>query len=223
MCGNGICEECHGVFSDSKTVLCFECAEKEVANNVQLVEEHKRKTKLEYTIIGVGSVIGLIFGAFLIEPTGGLSLWIGLGVGANIWVIGSRLLSAAGQELTGNSDAAEGSLWGALGWLLLGWFSGPIVPIVRIRKRVNQVRQCDEIILNDSSFLSEMRDYFAYSQAMEDNKGANLTDLVHQGSELYDNAYAKAVMQKGERTAQIELRRGAIHIAANGEIIRSFS
>jgi hypothetical protein len=58
---------------------------------------------------------------------------------------------------------------------------------------------------------------------MEQQKDdVDLAKLAGQGSELYNNTYAQAVLSKGEKVAQSDLRRSVIRIAANGEIIRSF-
>ena len=98
----------------------------------------------------------------------------------------------------------------------------PIVTIYRFVKRIKQIKQADEIIASDERILQEMRDYFAYTKALEKNKGIDLAKLAEQGSELYDNTYARSVLDKGEKEAQAALRQSVVTISANGEIIRSF-
>jgi len=61
-----------------------------------------------------------------------------------------------------------------------------------------------------------MRDYFAFTQALEENESVDLTTLAS------GNTYANAVLSKGEQAAQTELRRGVAQIAANGEIIKRY-
>jgi hypothetical protein len=43
---------------------------------------------------------------------------------------------------------------------------------------------------------------------------------VKEGSELFDNSYAKAVLSGGEQAARAQLRNCVMEVAANGEIIR---
>jgi hypothetical protein len=64
-----------------------------------------------------------------------------------------------------------------------------------------------------------MKDYFAYTQAIENNKNINLDQLTQQGSKLFENTYAQAVLNKGEGAAQADLRQSVVAISTNGEII----
>ena len=121
---------------------------------------------------------------------------------------------------------------GAFVGLLTGEFIGMISIFLlvflfvgfKFFKRINQINQCDRIIENDSNALREMRDYFAYTQIMEERRGKiNLESLISQGGELFDNSYARAVASGGEAAAQAELRQSVVTISANGEIIRSFA
>lgn len=90
-------------------------------------------------------------------------------------------------------------------------------------KRSSQISQCDAIIASDSNALRELRDYFAYTQVMEEKRGRiELEKLASQGGELFNNSYARTVANRGEAAAQAGLRQSVVTISANGEIIRSF-
>lgn len=95
---------------------------------------------------------------------------------------------------------------------------------IRFASRANQIRQCDEIIASDANALREMREYFAYTQIMEEQRGrASFENLVSQGGALFNNSYARTVASSGEAAAQAGLRQSVVTISANGEIIRSFA
>jgi len=40
---------------------------------------------------------------------------------------------------------------------------------------------------------------------------------------LFENTYAQAILNKGEKAAQAELRESVVTISANGEIVRTFA
>jgi hypothetical protein len=66
-----------------------------------------------------------------------------------------------------------------------------------------------------------MKSYFEYSLILEKNGGILPSELVEEGGELSENAYAKAVLEKGEKGAQEGLRRSVATIAENDEKIDS--
>ena len=54
-------------------------------------------------------------------------------------------------------------------------------------------------------------------------RGMSLADLMNEGSELYNNSYARMVQEQGEEKAEAFVSRCTTQIAENGEIIRSFA
>ena len=62
-----------------------------------------------------------------------------------------------------------------------------------------------------------------YSRVMNENRGMSLADLMNEGSELYNNSYARMVQEQGEEKAEAFVSRCTTQIAENGEIIRSFA
>jgi len=94
---------------------------------------------------------------------------------------------------------------------------GPLVTIFRYKKQSGLIKQFEEIIASDSHALEQMRDYFAFTQALEENEEVDVATLAA------DNTYANAVLSRGEQAAQTELRQGVAQIAANGEIIKRYN
>jgi len=154
---------------------------------------------------------------------------IGIILGAMSGDVGTAILLG----LIGGSGWMVLKAWGDFAWNGAGLGLGviamfhtiiaPFRTVIKIVTRVHQIKQANQIVANDSQALQEMRDYFAYTQVMEKQAASvDLAKLVDQGGELFENTYARAVLDKGEQTAQTELRNSVVQIAANGEIIRNF-
>jgi len=159
-------------------------------------------------VFGVGTGAGSGFGGAM------LGLLFGAAIGGSLKTIGSVVL-----EKVFNGESVIDF------FIVVVYVMGsPIITVVRFFKRVNQIKQCDQILEEDASIIQELRDYFAYTQEMEQQGGVDLSTLVmNQGGSLFNNSYAQAVLSKGEQAAQAELRQGAVQIAANGEIVRSLA
>lgn len=50
----------------------------------------------------------------------------------------------------------------------------------------------------------------------------DIAKLMQEGGELFNNSYAKLLVEKGEEVADQMLRVATTRIAENGEIIRTF-
>jgi hypothetical protein len=211
-CGKGICKDCFNVYGVdigeyAGQALCYDCTEVLVTENITNITAFKERVKKERMWMIVGAVIGAAIAIFMNSVVGYFSgglLFLGIVIGASFGTIHYLY-----------------ERWGVvIGTIAL--IICPIMSIYRFVKRINQIKEADEIVTSDTRTLQEMKDYFAYTQAIEKNKGISLAKLAEQGSELYDNAYVKAVLDKGEKEAQAELRQSVVAISANGEIIRSF-
>jgi hypothetical protein len=198
-CGKPICKNCCddygvGIGPYAGKVLCYDCTTGLVAANVTEINKIRAQTA------GIMSILSIF------------------------WCFAKEVFNALKNFLGGCSDLAAGhgvfhgfrAMWGLIQLPLT-----PIFAIARFVKRHNLIKQFDQIIASDSEALQQMRDYFAYTQAMEKNTGVDLATLASQGSELFDNTYAKAVMSGGEQAARRQLRNSVVRIAENGEIIRS--
>jgi len=198
-CGKPICRNCvddYGVAVGQYAgkVLCYDCTAGLVAANVAEIEKIRAQTA---GILGILS----IFGCFMKE----------------VFLAIRTICRGTSMALSANPAGGIVMMWGMCIQLPLT----PIKAIWRFIKRHRLIKQFDGIIASDSQALQQMRDYFAYTQTMEQHKGVDLATLAAQGSELYDNTYAKAVLSGGERSARAQLRRSVVQIAENGEIIRS--
>jgi hypothetical protein len=174
----------------------------------------------------VGAIIGALIGilaAMQMLTDYGVDLLGHAVIYFILFVFGFASLGTILKNISAVFKDNEGGLFSwifAIGVII----ASPIISIYRFIKRINQIKQCDEIIANDERTLQEMRDYFAYTQVIEKQAGAvDLAKLANQGGELFNNTYAQSVMKNGEKAAQAELRQSVVTISANGEIIRSFT
>jgi hypothetical protein len=200
-CGKPICRNCvedYGVAVGQYAgkPLCYDCTSGLVASNVAEINKIRAQTA------GIWGVLS-IFGVFLKE----------------LFVVLRNIMRNCSHWFSGHMGNGILAMWGMCVLLPLT----PVWTIVRFVKRHQLIKQFDEIIASDSQALQQMRDYFAYTQVMEQNanKGIDLATLASQGSELFDNSYAKTVLSNGEQAARKQLRNSVVRIAENGEIIRS--
>ena len=225
-CGKGICRDCYDVYGVTSgeyagKALCYDCTSQLVAENVINIDAFRERVKSERKWMIIGAIIGLVIGGCIGismgHPVNSLFCGsFGIFVGASLATIVKMILGVLfGHD---KSDSVTSALFIAICLIVVS----PIITIYRLVKRIIQIKRCDKIIASDSHTLQEMRDYFAYTQAMENNKGVDLAKLIEQGSELSDNTYAQAVLNKGEQAAQAELRQSVVTISKNGEIIKKF-
>lgn len=207
-CGKGICKDCYdsyGAGMGAGKALCFDCTEDMVKEHAADVDAFRAKVKRERILMIVGAVIGVFVGGGMAANDGGPALFV------------LAVFACASLGTIYNMFKEYGAVIGIISIIV-----SPIISIYRFVKRIRQIKEADEIIESDARILQGMRDYFAYTQTMENNKGVDLATLAGQGSELYNNTYAQAVLNKGEKEAQAELRQSVVTISENGEIIRSF-
>ncbi|MCL2645912.1 MAG: hypothetical protein FWD61_02780 [Phycisphaerales bacterium] len=223
-CGKGICGNCFDLYGVSSgeyagQALCYDCTTQLVAMNVAEIGSFRKRVRGERTWMIVGMVIfgffGLMIGAANSKDGGAGGVLLGILFGAAIGGSLGTIIKSIYQDYQKD---------GEMNWIgaFITLLFSPLITLFRFLKRMGQISQANRIIENDSRVLREMRDYFAYTQTMENNKGVDLTTLASQGSALFDNSYAQSVLKKGEKAAQAELRKGVVQIAANGEIVRSF-
>jgi len=221
-CGKGICKDCYdsyGAGMGAGKALCFNCTEAMVKDSTNEIELFNQRVKSERLWMIIGMIAGAIFG-IIAGAEGGfggamLGLLFGVAIGGSLKTIGSVVL----DKMFNGESAIDF-------FIVVGYIMGsPIITAVRFFKRINQIKQCDEILADDARILQSMRDYFVYTQTMAENAetGVDLAALADQGGVLFGNTYASTVINKGEQAAQAELRQGAVTIAANGEIVRSLA
>ncbi len=218
-CGKYICRDCAkaytvGAGEYANQCLCHDCCQTLVAENVEILKKQKAKIITTFVV----TIIGMIIGAALFAETGSAAgiifgmLWIG-----SFWVWVKS--SFAGWW----NNPAGRSLAGFVGACIGGAIIAPIRTIIKIVQCIKYLISTSKSIEEDSAALQQMTAYMEYTQVMRRNKGVDLETLMGQGSELYNNSYAKMVSVHGEAVADAMLRQCTTTIAENGEIIRNFA
>ena len=219
VCGKFICKDCREMYGMESGLyagesLCYECVSEMNSDTAGNIRKFRDKVVKERLVSIVGAVAGLFISTALSrgwDETGeqGLNIWIAMLIG--ILVGGSIIMLPEAVKAFKNGDAA----WGVL--CIVG---APVLMIKTHLSRRNHLKQCVEIATADTDVMRKMRDYFAYFQFMEKNKDADLTKLTANNGKLNGNTYANDVLEKGEDTARMELRRGIVQIGVNSETIK---
>jgi len=210
-CEKGICQNCHDVYGFTSGTyagqsLCYDCTWQLVEKNVVKIERDKLQLKKEQRWMVIGMVAGALLGIIISIMTEMAILAIIYGfllaaVGGSIGTIAKKIKEVHGG---GNNDfSIILAIAAAIGLLA----ASPVMTIYRFIKRFKEIKKDDEIIASYSRVLQKMKDHFEYTQVMEKSAGVALAKLTEQGSELFGNTYAKAVLDKGEKEAQAELRQ----------------
>jgi len=241
-CRKRICRNCiedYGVSIGEYAgdALCYDCTTELVAKNVTFIDMFRKDVHKERQWMIAGGVLGAILLSFIAIGNGAdgagaiLALFFGAAIGGSVGTIITSMFAVGdiGEGIARNIFGANQDNAGATGCvfgliaLAFMCMVAPIVTIYRFSKRSNQINQFDEIISSDALALRQMRDYFAYTLAMEQSagRGVDLALLASQDGELFDNSYAKSVLANGEQAARAQLRSSVVRIAENGEIIRS--
>ena len=219
-CGSYVCKDCAEVYTlidgeYANKVLCYDCCEQLVAENVELLK--KQKSSIASMIFS--TAIGMAVGFFL---------FFGAGAGA-LWTLFGMLWIGSFGTWVKNSVSAW---WHAPGGPSLGGFLGacvgaalvaPFTTAQKIIQGIIYLTKTEKALKTDSEALVQMKDYMEYTQIISQNAGVDLESLMGQGSALYNNSYAQSVCSQGEEAAEAMLRRSATTIAENGEIIRNFA
>jgi len=210
------CQKCRTpIYKDWHIIFktCYKCANTAL---VEEIDEYKKRWKIEKNkriFVIAFSIIGAIVGASIAAPLatdnkwGFLGLvWLCLGIGGNFRVSVSELPEAWKVA----RDTAE-SFWGALAgtlfitmfFLLLKSLIGPLIPLLKIEDYTMNMKTAMSEITKGTKLLGKMSDYYQYTQYVEEHgNNMNLAKLTEQGGELFNNKYAKAVLQIGKEDAQ---------------------
>ena len=218
-CGKYICRDCVDVYTVldgeyANQCLCYDCCQELVAQNVTDLKKQRGKI----IALFVATVIGMIIGGAAFSESGSAGAVI-FGV---LW-FGSFWTWLKTSVVTWWRDPNGPSLAGFIGACLGGAIIAPIKTVIKIVQCITYLIRTSKFIQEDSEALVQMRDYMEYTQVMSRNRGVDLEDLMGQGSELYNNAYAQSVSSQGAEAAEANLRQYTTRIAENGEIIRDFA
>ena len=234
-CGKYICKDCseaYGVTAGEYAgkCLCFDCCEELVAQNVEELTRNKQKIKTQFTISIIGMAVGFLLG--LISGIEEGSFFGGIFMGLFFACIGGVFLSAMKMYFQSMWEAIKLCFSGEGGWIaaivfilvraVVIAFQCIVGTVTNTIYYINYLKKTSGFIEEDSAALQQMRDYMEYTLVRSQNRGVDLDSLMKQGSQLYNNSYAQAVLTSGEQAADAALRQATTRIAENGEIIRDF-
>lgn len=234
-CGKYVCKDCaeaYGVVSGEYAgkCLCFDCCQELVAQNVRDLTVNKNKIKTQFILSIIGMVIGFVLGMSAGITSG--SIGVGLLAGIIYACIGGVFLTALKMYLLSMWEAIKMCFSGKGGWiaaLIFIMIQGVVIAVKCIIATIsntiyyiNYLKRTSGFIEEDSAALQQMRDYMEYTLVRNQNKGIDLDSLMNEGSQLYNNSYARSVRNNGEQAADAVLRQATTRIAENGEIIRDF-
>lgn len=234
-CGKNLCHYCCDSFGVGAgefagKALCYDCTKKLVSDNVEELTKNLNTIKFQFTLSIVGIVIGFLIG-FSEGASGGFGS--ALGAGLVFGCVGGVFLSALKVFLADIWEAIKMCFSGSDGWmsailyLIIRVFiiaaQCIFQTIVNTIKYITYIKRTSGIIEQDSSALQAIEDRMAYSRVMNEHCGMDLADLMNEGSELYNNSYARMVREQGEDKAEAFVSGCTTRIAENGEIIRSFA
>ena len=233
-CGKYLCKDCcdsYGVGAGEYEgrVLCYDCSQQIVAENVAELTRNKNKIKVQFIVSLVGIVLGFIIGlSGGIEGGFGSALISGL-IGA---AVGGVFLSAMKVFFSLVWEVIKIAFSGQFGVLtILSIIWNILILIIKCLFTtisntiyyISYLNKTSGFIESDRACLQQMADYMEYTRIREQNKGVDLETLMEQDSTLFNNSFAQSVRTLGEDGAEAQLRQAQTTIAANGEIIRSFA
>ena len=219
-CGSYVCKDCADVYTltdgeYANKVLCYDCCEQLVAENVELLKKQKSSIASMIFI----TALGMTFGFFIFFGAGAGTLWTLFGM---LWIgsFGTWVKNAVSAWWRAPGGP---SIVGFLGACVGAALVAPFMTAQKIIQGLIYLTKTEKALKTDSEALVQMKDYMEYTQVISQNAGVNLESLMGQGSALYNNSYAQSVRSQGEEAAEAMLRHSATTIAENGEIIRNFA
>ena len=230
-CGKNICKECAescmvegGEYSGKH--LCYDCCQNLFKEDEQKLQKDKNKIMFHYVLTIIGIVIGALFGqgdlflTIMFAMIGGAFL-------SAVKPIGSALVECFKGII---ELAAGGSIMAGIVQFLVGVVKFLIVAVQcairtigKLITYTNYLRKATKAINADKEALQQLKDFMTYMEVKNRNQNMDLDALTKEGSELYNNSYARVLKEQGEQAADNMLRQATTRIAENGEIIRSFA
>jgi tetrahydromethanopterin S-methyltransferase subunit G len=211
-------------------MLCYDCTTKLVKDNVEELQKNHNYIHGQYTQCLVGCAIGGVIG-FIWGLSGGI-------MGALLYMVLCAAIGGSASNFFHRFIAAIPGFFVSTGNMVISicvglfkfifcFFLYAIMALFETVKKIlyyrNYMAQTADCLEKDSSALQCIRDRMEYSRVMNENRGMSLADLMNEGSELYNNSYARMVQEQGEEKAEAFVSSCTTQIAENGEIIRSFA
>lgn len=238
-CGKPICQDCYDTYQVAigeyaGKALCYDCCQEIVAENVKELKKQRRKIATMYIFTLLGMLFGFLMGHFAIEPEissgGGVGLVtiIATFVGGCLWTFIVNLARILGGVFKAMAqDFSIGTFIGCFFVAIWGFIKAIFISIWGTIQKLfyytKHLIKTSGFIKSDSNCLQEMKDYMEYTMVRSRNVGVDLATLMNEGSELYNNSYAQAVVANGEENAESRIRNCVTSINENGEIIRNFA
>lgn len=232
-CGKYLCQDCfdsYGVTNDQYAgqVLCYDCTQELVADNVAQLTKNKNKIKVQFIISLVGIVLGFIFGLSAGMEGGAGSAFVAGIIGA---AVGGVFLSAMKVFFSLVWDVIKIAVSGNFGVLtVLSIIFNIIVLIFKCLFTtisntiyyITYLKRTSGFIESDQAALRQMQDYMEYTMVRNQNRGVDIETLLKENSELADNSVAQMARTQTEEQIEASMRSCVASINENGEIIRSF-
>lgn len=230
-CGQNICKECaetcavsSGEYANKN--LCFDCCKELFEADKKELSKNRNKIMIQYILTIVGCVLGGAVGA----DSGAVMMLICIAIGGSLLAALKPIGGAMIDMFKGIIELASGgSIVGAIIQVFVGAINFLIVSIqcairttIKLVKYTNYLIKANKAIKSDKDALKEIQDFMTYMAVKANNKNADIAKLMQEGGELYNNSYARMLVEKGEEAADAMLRVATTRIAENGEIIRTF-
>lgn len=217
-CGKNLCRYCCDSFGVTGgeyagKMLCYDCTTKLVKDNVEELQKNHNYIHGQYTQCLVGCAIGGVIG-FIWGLSGGI-------MGALLYMVLCAAIGGSASNFFHRFIAAIPGFFVSTGNMVISicvglfkfifcFFLYAIMALFETVKKIlyyrNYMAQTADCLEKDSSALQCIRDRMEYSRVMNENRGMSLADLMNEGSELYNNSYARMVQEQGEEKADALLR-----------------
>ena len=226
-CGKNLCRYCCDSFGVTGgeyagKMLCYDCTTKLVKDNVEELQKNHNYIHGQYTQCLVGCAIGGVIG-FIWGLSGGI-------MGALLYMVLCAAIGGSASNFFHRFIAAIPGFFVSTGNMVISicvglfkfifcFFLYAIMALFETVKKIlyyrNYMAQTADCLEKDSSALQCIRDRMEYSRVMNENRGMSLADLMNEGSELYNNSYARMVQEQGEEKAEAFVSRCTTQIAEN--------
>ena len=231
-CGKAICKDCAescavggGEYKGKN--LCYDCCKALFEEDKDKLKKDKNKIMIQYILTLVGVILGASIGisekdavvAVICAMIGGSLLVAIKPIGSAFWEITKGIIEAAAGG--GIAEAIINVLTGIFKFIIVA-IQCTIRTISKIIRYTIYLIKASKAIKQDMEALQQLQDFMQYMEVTSNNKGVDLETLMQDGSELYNNSYARVLRDSGEEAADQMLRQATTIIAENGEIIRNF-
>lgn len=231
-CGKPICQDCYDNYGVSTgeyegEALCYDCCKQIVSQNVKNLKKQRGKIIRMYIFTIIGMIFGGIIGGSITASDPTVPGWIPVltvFIGGCLWTFIVNVFKILGNTI---KNISNGAWLGAIFWFFIDMIKAIFLAvwgtIQKIFYYTKHLIKTSGFIKSDSNAVQQMKEYMEYSMVRSRNVGVDLATLMNEGSELYNNSYARAVAENGEEKAESMLRNAVATINENGEIIRSFA